>query len=76
MDRGYGGVDEKAAALNHPRALAAALLSFEEEPPSGDHMNTVARRRLDHLGRFASAVDFSTYALRELVAMCSEKAAK
>ena len=68
-----GVLMRRLAALNHPRALAAALLSFEEEPPSGKNMNAEARRRLDQLGRFASAVDFSTYPLKELTEMCSEK---
>ncbi len=46
----------RLAALNHSRALAAALLFFEEEPPSvtGKEMrNMAARRRLEQLGRSA-----------------------
>ena len=70
-----GVLTRRLAALNHPRALAAALLSFEEEPPSGRNMNAEARRRLDQLGRFAPVVDFSTYPLKKLIAMCSEKGA-
>lgn len=66
----------RLAALNHPRALAAAVLSFEAEPPSGKDRNGVARRRLEQLGRLAPAVDFSTYPLEKLIAMCSGKGAK
>lgn len=67
---------KRLAALNHPRALAAALLSFEEEPPSGKNRNTVARWRLEQLGRWAPVVDFSTYPLGELIKMCSGKGAQ
>lgn len=67
---------KRLAVLNHPRALAAALLSFEEEPPSGKRRNAAARQRLEHLGRLAPAVDFSTYPLKKLVDMCSGKGAQ
>lgn len=71
-----GVLVRRLAALNHPRALAAALLSFEEEPPSGKNRNTVARQRLEQLGRLAPAVDFSIYPLKNLVDMCSGKGAQ
>ncbi len=66
----------RLAALNHPRALAAALLSFEEVPPSGKDRNGVARRRLEQLGRLAPVVDFSAYPLKNLTEMCSGKGAQ
>ena len=74
-----GVLVKRLAALNHPRALAASLLSFEDDPPS--HMgnvtkNVVARRRLEQLGRLAPVVDFSTYPLKKLIAMCSGKGAQ
>ena len=74
-----GVLVRRLAALNHPRALAAALLSFEEEPPSHTGnvtKNIMARRRLEQLGRLSPAVDFSTYSLKKLVDMCSGKGAQ
>ena len=71
-----GVLVRRLAALNHPRALAAALLSFEEEPPSHTGnvtKNIMARRRLEQLGRWAPVVDFSAYPLGELIKMCSGK---
>lgn len=70
---------KRLAVLNHPRALAAALLSFEEEPPSliGNKSREVAtRRRLEQLGRLAPVADFATYPLEKLIAMCSGKGAQ
>lgn len=70
---------KRLAALNHPRALAAALMSFEDNPPSpigNETRNAAARRRLEQLGRLAPAVDFSTYPLEKLIAMCSGKGAQ
>lgn len=65
---------QRLAALNSPRALAAALLSFENRPPSastsGDKQQNVAER-MGWLGRLAPVVDFSTYPMKDLIKMCS-----
>ena len=65
---------KRLAALNSPRALAAALLSFENQPPSasisGDRQYNVDQR-MGWLGRLAPVVDFSTYSMNDLIKMCS-----
>ena len=65
---------KRVAALNSPRALAAALLSFESHPPSAndnDSKSGNAERRMGWLGRLAPVVDYSTYPMDELIKMCS-----
>lgn len=65
---------KRLAALNSPRALAAALLSFESHPPSAndnDRKSRNAERRMGWLGRLAPVVDFSTYPMDKLIQMCS-----
>ena len=65
---------KRLAALNSPRALAAALLSFEGQPPStstgGDKQKNVMDR-MSWLGRLAPVVDFSTYPMEKLIQTCS-----
>ncbi len=65
---------KRVAALNSPRALAAALLSFASHPPSANDNNSKAKnaeRRMGWLGRLAPVVDYSTYPMDELIKMCS-----
>lgn len=65
---------KRLAALNSPRALAAALLSFESHPPSANDNYSKSRdaeRRMGWLGRLAPVVDFSTYPMEKLIQMCS-----
>ena len=65
---------KRVAALNSPRALAAALLSFDSHPPSANDNNSKvknAERRIGWLGRLAPVVDYSTYPMDELIKMCS-----
>lgn len=65
---------KRLAALNCPRALTAALLSFKRQPPSagdnGDKQKNVMDR-MGWLGRLAPVVDFSTYPMEKLIQMCS-----
>lgn len=65
---------KRLAALNSPRALAAALLSFESHPLSTDNNKSKsgnAELRMGWLGRLAPVVDFSTYPMEKLIQMCS-----